>query len=1369
MQLKIDFLHSRFMTRLFAIIILSLFIWTNTESLLSQTSKEYSTNYSDPFNESWRWQSYPELNGKGCRTMIQDMNGDYWFGGTGGIIHYDGLKWNFHPLSEDYLDISIVSLCESNDGSLYAGTIKGIFRFNSGVWNKLSLNLEFGDLVSYFLNKIPIICASDGSIWIGSKQGVVRIQNENTTLYQSNELFPDIDAYKKTLPQLKKFDVYSIYEDTSGNLWVGLRDGRIYTFKLDESHSYSLPQWRRVDLDNDYFTIPYPLIMKNDKGYVYIASSQFDGGINIHNGNRWRHIRLKEKFLIDEIYNDLLKLSDGRICISGLGRIFIESNNDWIMYESPTFPFASNRLILFESSDQGLWIIGLGNEVWKIDISYKNWATLLSLNFQAEDQHGNYWFIGYDGDIVKYNKADDSWTQYDQKVGVIDSPVSLLITKDGWVWIAGSDNLTAATAFFNGTEWIKQTHPNLGWIIDRRAIYESNDGSLWFGCGADYQVEKGELGGLVRYQNIDYNNPSNTNIKYFHQNEDFVLGAIYGIDQSGDGLLWVGQLGFYNYNFLEDSWQRITEPKGLDGSFVDCIDSSPNGDLWVGTRTNGIYYRNKDSIWYNFTTEDGLTSNTIIDIFIEAENSIWVSTDRDILHYDGDSWVVSIFSDYFKTFRDGISIHQTSDGSFWINQNPPIWYRKSLYDEDLSKNLVNQFKTIKYLPNSFAPETIITFSQKEISQPGNVIISWEGNDPWKSTPSSNIQFSYRIDDDPWSSFVSNTSEIFLSVSEGEHTFQVRARDMDFNVDTTPASISFYVIPPVWKQTWFIALILTFLITVVFFIYYLSHRNKIIREISETKVRLFANISHELRTPLALIIGPLSRIQESPLLDSQLLKPFDLVNKNAHRLLRLINQVLDFRKMEADQLNFEPSEDDIITFLRNEVLVFSESADQKKIKLSFDSKVDDLKMWFDFDKIERIMFNILSNALKYTHENGKINVEVTREDCNEIKAIKIEENDTLHFNCWLKIIVTDTGIGIPDTELKKIFNRFYQVGRHSKMVVGGTGIGLAVVKEMVNTHYGNIDVESKVGEGTSFIIRIPVIENFPLIETTEKELVRRQDSSRSNHQSMVHKSILIKTRNNQIINKERSKILIVEDNLEMLSFIKDELELDYIVLQALNGEEGFQKAVNENPDLILSDVMMPVMDGIQFCTKIKNDDRTSHIAMILLTARSSQEHKMEGLETGADDYLIKPFYVDELRLKINNLLESRRKFKDQFGKTLQIEPSQLNIISEDERFIQRAIEVIEENFTNYELDVENYCKLLGISRMGLYNKIKALTNLSVKEFINTIKLKRAAQLLKESGMSVTEVTYEVGFRDPSNFSKLFKKQFGISPKAYQNSF
>jgi DNA-binding response OmpR family regulator len=426
------------------------------------------------------------------------------------------------------------------------------------------------------------------------------------------------------------------------------------------------------------------------------------------------------------------------------------------------------------------------------------------------------------------------------------------------------------------------------------------------------------------------------------------------------------------------------------------------------------------------------------------------------------------------------------------------------------------------------------------------------------------------------------------------------------------------------------------------------------------------------------------------------------------------------------------------------------------------------MWFDFDKIEKIMFNILSNAIKYTPENGKINIKISSKKSRKVRHLYIKKR-IIKFSSWIKIEVTDSGVGIPKRNLRKIFDRFYQAEDQKKTAVGGTGIGLALAKEMVEIHHGNIKVESDEETGTSFIFRIPLIE-----EHTLEGIIDRKSTEKSHYKmfkyrengTVVHdqKQDLDKT-----IEKDRNKILIVEDNLDMREYIKDELENDYLVFAANDGRQGFKEAVKENPDIIISDVMMPHMDGIEFCSKIKTDERTSHIAVILLTARSSQEHKIEGLETGADDYLTKPFVFDELRLRINNIIESRRKFSEQFGRSLKVEPSDIQITSMDQKFIKQAVEIIEENITDPDFNVEKFSRLIGLSRVGLYNKLKALTNNSVQEFIYTVKLKRAAQLLIKSGMSVTEICYEVGVKDPSHFSKLFKKQFGVTPKVYKNEF
>ncbi|MCP5061872.1 MAG: response regulator [Ignavibacteriae bacterium] len=1352
--------------KIYLLILLLLFIFP-FDSNYPQSPKVYIPEYSNPFNESWRWQSYPELIGRGCRSMVEDKDGTYWFGVNGGVLHYDGLLWDYYPISEDSSDIPVVTLCFDDEGSLYAATNEGVSKFFNKKLKKFDLNLGFGDPIQFNFNKIPIIKSWDGSIIIGSNYGLLRIKNNDSTFYSSKSIFTEMDKLNQSIQKLEKFDIYNIFEDETGELWFGLRDGRIYKTNIEELNKTEKFSWKRVDTDNNYTSSKYPLINKNSKGEILICSSQFNGGINVFNGRIWKHIQLKNKFNFDEIYTDIIALKDGNICIAGLGRIFIEENNEWKMYASPTFPFSSNRLNLYQTIDESLWLIGLGNEVWKIDLSKNNWTTLLGLNFQMEDKYGNQWFISFDGKIVQYNLNREKWFQYDKGDGVPNTPIALLVTKSGKIWIVGSHDQIAATAFFNGSKWVKQLHPTLGWSIDRRAVFEASDGSLWFGSSANRIVEKGQRGGLVRYKNINYEDPDKIEFEYHHPSDDFSLDAIYGIGQSKDGRVWVGQQGFYSYDLTTDKWQKIYEPQGLDNTFIDCIATAANGDVWIGTRTNGLFWLNVDEQkWNNFTTENGLSSNTIVNIYVEDEN-VWVSTDRDIAHYDGTSWNLSLFSGYFRSIRDGFSIQRTSGGSFWINQNPPIWYRKALHGIKLSWELMSQYKTVRYFPDDQAPETEITFSQKEISQPGNVLLSWDGNDPWKSTSRSELQYSFRIDDNNWSPFTSKTSDIFLAVDEGSHTFDVRARDINYNVDNSPASISFFVLPPVWKEPWFILLIFSFISIITFFMIYLYRRNKIIREISDTKIRLFANISHELRTPLVLILGPLTKILESQLLDEKLLKHFNLVNRNTHRLLRLVNQILDFRKMEAGQLKFEPNKGDIIAFLKEEFHVFEEASESKNIELTFSSEVDYLNIWFDFDKLEKVVFNILSNSLKYTPENGKISVSLSIDDCSKSHSIHIEKSDTIKFEKWLTIKVKDNGVGIAKKELDRIFKRFYQVRDLSKTAVGGTGIGLAVVKELVKILYGKINVESEFGKGTSFSVQIPLIDQGNLEGLVYDKVKKQADYIKFKYPEKEKLTSEIIDKKENILHKDRSKVLVVEDNLDMREYITEELEKYYNVIEAKNGVIGFEQAVNENPDLILSDIMMPQMDGIEFCKKIKTDERTSHIALILLTARSSQEHKIEGLETGADDYLTKPFIANELLLKINNIIESRRKFREQFSTTLKVEPSELKITSLDKKFMEQAIKIVEENFDDPDFDVEKFSRLIGLSRVGLYNKLKTLTNLPVREFIFLIKLKRAAQLLKESGMSVTQVTYEVGFKTPSHFAKLFKKQFGMSPKAYQN--
>lgn len=1340
----------------------ALILFLNPSDFFAAESKSYQPKFSNPFTEPWRWQSYPELIGRGCRCMLEDKNGWLWFGVNGGVLRYDGLNWKYLPLFPDSSDVSVVSLLQSSDGSIYAGTAKGVSVLKNDKWKKINLDVDFGDPVEHPYNKVPIIEASDKSIWIGSHQGAIRIKENKTILYRESGVYSDPSKFRE-LKKQPDFQIYSIYEDGSKNIWLGLLDGRILQSQISQQNFYAEIPWKRIDNEAGYVRTKYPLIKVTSKGSVFIASGQNDGGVNIKEGNRWQLFKSKKVFGIDDLYSDVIELKDGSVCVGGIGRVFVYKYGQWKLYESTNLPFASNRLILYETKDENFCIIGLGNEVWGIDLSFQRWATFRGLSFQAEDNKGNKWFLTVDGAVVKCDQSMQKWIRFTKDDGVIDVPVVLIISKNGMVWIAGSDNQISATACFDGKKWRKQTHPYLGWGIDRRAIFEASDGSLWLGSASDVDVAKGQKGGIVRYTNIS--DPDKIKFEYHYADQNFKLTGVYGIGETADGTIWAGQLGFYGYSPKTKQWKRLYEPSGLNASFIDCMGTSPTGDLWIGTRTNGVFFLDgKTGKWKHYTTKDGLSSNTIINIYVQSNDRVWVATNRDISKFDGLNWTKNSFHGFLKPKMDGISIKAAKDGGIWVDQNLPAWYRKAYYRDSFLGELDENYTTIRYYPDKKAPETVITFSQEKISQPGNVILTWSANDPWKQTPLEQIQYSYRIDGNEWSNYAYKTSEIFLSLSSGEHTFEVRARDKDGNVDPTPAKAAFYIVHPTWAQPWFILLILTFLSIIAFFIFHLYNRNRIIEQMSETKVRLFANISHELRTPLTLIMGPLQKVLDTPALNDDIRTTLSVVNRNCHRLFRLINQVLDFKKLEAGQLKFEATRGDIIDFLKEEVLVFKEFAESKNINLSFETDLDSADVWFDPDKIEKIIFNILSNALKFTPHNGSVSVSVNKIKLNKHKNADLGLNTPVKFSAWLDITIKDSGIGISQKNIEKIFDRFFQVYDRAT-AIGGTGIGLAVAKEMTKIHGGRITVESSEGIGTSFNIKIPFISEEAGLHVKKSDVYEKSDFVKMKFPEVEEAEITAEKSEFEHIENGKPRILIVEDDADMRDFVRKELESEYEISEAVNGEEGYKEAVNCGPDLIISDIMMPQMDGLEFCRKIKTDERTSHISVILLTARSSQEYKMEGLETGADDYIIKPFYSKELLVKIHNILETRKKIREKFGKSLQIEPSNVEVTSVDQKFIKRAIEIIEEHMDDSEFTVESYSKMIGMSRVSLYNKLKALTGYSVQEFIFVIRLKRAAQLLKESGMTVTEIAYSVGFKDPSHFSKLFKKQYGISPKAF----
>ena len=523
----------------------------------------------------------------------------------------------------------------------------------------------------------------------------------------------------------------------------------------------------------------------------------------------------------------------------------------------------------------------------------------------------------------------------------------------------------------------------------------------------------------------------------------------------------------------------------------------------------------------------------------------------------------------------------------------------------------------------------------------------------------------------------------------------------------------------------------------------SRANRKLKELDAFKTNFVTNISHEFRTPLTLILGPLERlIQDEP--DRSRITQFQDMQQHATRVLDLINQLLDLSKIDAGSLTLRISRGDINNYIASLVNSFSSLAEQGKINFTIEVPDTERVAFFDRDKVQKIIYNLLSNAFKFTPENGHISVVVK----------------SSHKMLTLKVI--DTGCGFGPEMKHKIFERFQQLDGHVQLGYQGTGVGLALTKELVELHQGTIEVISEEDQGSQFTVYIPLEKSAYQnneIDMDQPDFI--QPSPKSN-QLVDYEST------SPDVTDSKPMVLIVEDNMQVRNFIRSIMEHDFSLIVASDGNKGFQLAKDRIPDLILSDLMMPGMDGMQFCEKIRHDECTSHIPIIMLTAKADLESRLEGLKTGVDDYLTKPFHSDELLIRIGNLITQRKKLREHYRTSIVLEPQEISVTPPDAVFLTKAIEIVEEHIQDNDFSVEKFQREIGMSRMQLHRKLKALTDCSASEFIRDQRLKRAAQILRTAGISVSEAAYQAGFNNLSYFAKCFKEKFGISPSEFHTT-
>ena len=1327
-------------------------------------------------------------------SFLKDKRGFLWIGTAAGLNRYDGYTVKvFQHDSRDTTSLihnSVQDLFELPDGRIGVLTTAGLTLYDPQT-EKFQKDLS----AFYDTYKIPegalsnVVKDYEGNYWfIHASAGLVRYTVSNGDVVS-------IRHHEKDTQSIASDSVVSLLQDVKGSHWIihangiieqiGVKGNKHYvTYRNDylfKENKGAIRKYRLLtDKDGDLW-----IFIADDNQGVFYFNSISKSFTHIHKDSPGAHLNTN-------IVRDMEQDNKGLIWVgTDHGGInLIDKRNFSIRYithdDEDEKSLSQNSInTLYKDTDGIIWV-----GTYKRGVSYyhenivrfplyKHSPTnpyglpYADVNRFVEDDKGNIWIGTNGGGLLYFNRATGRFTQYRHNPANTNSIgsdviVSLYIDHTKKLWIG---TYYGGLTCYDGTKFIRfNNNPADPSSLSNQSvweIYEDSRHRLWVGTlngGLNLFDERTQS--FSHYRATDLNSVGSDYIAAITEDRegDLWIGTTAGID------VLSRQRGRFIHYESESS-----NPQSLSNNAVLDIREDSKGRIWIATAGGLNLFNRKDNSFQVFTKEDGLPHNTILTILEDDRGDIWMSTPNGLSQLKitaaPDGKTIYTFSNYGEA--EGLQGRQFNENAAFKTSRGELIFGGS--------NGFNIFKPSQLGLNKDVPEVVFTDFQlfnKSIKAEevvdGNILLPTDisttseiklppGKDVFSIEfaalnffhPEKN-KYKYKLEGfhTDWLPADSKSRRVtFTNLDPGEYTFRVIAANNDGFWNEKGATLKITVLPPFWKTRtalviYFLLIITGLLITrrlvqqrekVKFIIQQERQEAMRMHELDMMKIKFFTNVSHEFRTPLTLILTPIEKILKQ-VKDPEQQNQFLLIQRNAKRLLNLVNQLLDFRKLEVQEIKFNPSEGDIIHFIKEAVYSFSDLSEKKAIQLKFNASVNSLVTIFDQDKLEKILFNLLSNAFKFTPEHGAVTVEV--------------EQKTEVDGKWLCIEVTDTGIGIAPDKQERIFERFFQNELPKSMVNQGSGIGLSITKEFTRIHGGSISVESEPGKGSRFTVRLPLQDAASQSETVTQEAI---EPVRQNEEP-IHENASARL-------LKKPLLLLVEDNEDFRFYLKDNLKVDYQIEEAPNGKEGWKKVQDLLPDLIVSDIMMPDMNGIDFCKKIKSDQRVSHIPVILLTARAAEEQKVEGFQSGADDYITKPFNFEILASRIQNLIMQREKFHRAFPKQLDVKASELNITPLDEKFIQNAVKCVEENVSKADFSVEDMSRELGISRAHLYKKIIALTGKSPLEFIRTIRLQQAAQLLEKSQLTVAEIAYQVGFNNPKYFARYFKEQYHVLPSAY----
>ncbi len=1317
--------------------------------------------------------------------VYQTRNGEIWIATEDGLNKYDGVKFStykHHPNDRYSLNNNFVrTLFEDSKGHLYIGTPSG---------------LQVYDRAYDRFVTIPLVPKASGEIGVNSlierKSGEVLVGTSGMGLYSVHYKDNRVSAVHKNYSFIKLDNTISfLHEDKAGNLWIVTSNQGV--IRLNKNNRYNVFAINKMTKD-----VIYNDICEDAKGNVYLGI--LNEGLYVFRPN--------SSCFVSAITSSQSDIAISALSVANNHEIYVGTDNEGLkIYDTvtgritdsginpTTFDFGKAKIHSMIKDRQGNFWLGLYQKgvlflpvnTNKFNyIGYKSVAknmigsnAVMSIH---KDHNGTLW-VGTDNDgLYGINSSGKRIAHFVYKKNLSSVPsVIMAIFEDSnhAIWLGSFLNGMCKLNTANGScDYHSQvlnesSHP----ISFVRCFAEDRNKNLWIGT----------MGNGLYCMNLNTHQITCWNTGADKHKRGNVLSNMWvsSLFVSNDGKkLYVGTCNGLNCIDLRTMNYDMNASACVAHSTINALYEDRSAQLWIATADGLLCYIPSKKHVVRYTAKNGLPGDVICSVVGDRIGNLWISTNNGISRFNQKS---NLFTNYYA--GDGLQGNEFSKNASSIDSNGIITFGEvngiTYFNpqEIGSRNRRTDIRiTAIYVHNEAVKRGMKSGSYEivdtDVTNADKIHLSYQDNS--FSIEISNMDFNdrdrvaymYKLNDGKWIMLQPGTSLItFSNLSPGTYKFQVKSQQDSISSDVKELTI--VISPPWYASAWAKILYFLIFISILYFIRSLMQRRKKTRleilehvhaeQINEAKLQFFTNISHEIRTPMSLIISPLQKLITSSSVISieERQKYYQVIYRNSERILRLINQLLDTRKVDKGQMVLRFSEIDIVDFIKDICSYFDFQVKAKKIQMNFEHEEEKMMAWVDPKNFDKIIFNLLSNAVKYTPTSGQIDISLhTGED--------EAQSSSLHH--YFEIVVSNTGNTIDEKEMNRIFERFYQIQNAQTNSNIGSGIGLHLTRSLVLLHHGTIKAcNNEDNNGCRFIIRIPYgkehLKPEEIVDVSLKPEVTKDEDENIAPESAVK----MPAEDIHAKPKSKHKILIVEDDDEIRRYICDELSSYFYMQECANGKEALALILKKAPDLVISDIMMPEMDGITLCRKIKQNVNVNSLPVILLTAKTREQDNMEGLNVGADAYITKPFNIDILMKTADNLIHSREMLRNLYsGSQEQVEKMPIyELQSSDSKLLDRIMNVVNHNLSNPEMNVEMIAKEVGLSRVHLYRKLKELTNQSPRDFIRNVRLRQAATLLASKQYNVSEVTSLTGFSDVAVFSRAFKELYGVTPSAYAN--